>query len=116
MILVDEREKKPFTFPEHIVCLDPTKEPWAQRGVTIRLRTQKRTLKTGDYAIDGSNCVVERKGSINEITQNLLTQDGRRRFSDCCKRLRDTTSRSSSLRGWWGCRKSRPESRIRVLR
>ena len=92
-ILVDEREKKPFTFPEHIVCLDPTKEPWAQRGVTIRLRTQKRTLKTGDYAIDGSNCVVERKGSIDEITQNLLTQDGRRRFSDCCKRLRDTTSR-----------------------
>ena len=93
IILVDEREKKPFTFPEHIVCLDPTRDPCAQRGVTVRLRTQKRTLKTGDYAIDGSTSVVERKGSIDEITQNLLTPDGRRRFTDCCKRLRDTTTR-----------------------
>jgi ERCC4-type nuclease len=61
--------------------------------VTVRLRTQKRTLKTGDYAIDGGTAVVERKGSIDEITQNLLTSDGRRRFTDCCKRLRDTTTR-----------------------
>lgn len=93
LILVDEREKKPFTFPEHVVCLDPTRDPCAQRGVTVRLRTQKRTLKTGDYAIDGGTAVVERKGSLDEIAQNLLTQDGRRRFTDCCKRLRDTTDR-----------------------
>lgn len=92
LVLVDEREKKPFVFPEYLVCMDPTKDPCRQSGITVRLRTQKRTLKTGDYAIDGSPAVVERKGSIDEITQNLLTPDGRRRFTDCCKRLRDTTT------------------------
>jgi hypothetical protein len=96
-ILVDEREKKPFTFPEHIVCMDPTREPWAQQGVTVRLRTQKRTMKTGDYRIDGQPAVVERKGSIDEIAQNLLTPDGRRRFADCCRRLRDDTPRPALL-------------------
>jgi hypothetical protein len=92
-ILVDEREKKPFTFPEHIVCLDPSRDPCRQSGITVRIRTQKRTLKTGDYQIDGNPAVVERKGSIDEITQNLLTPDGRRRFADCCRRLRDGTPR-----------------------
>lgn len=90
-ILVDEREKKPFTFPEHIVCLDPSKDPCHQSGVTVRLRTQKRTMKTGDYRIEGNPAVIERKGSIDEISQNLLTQDGRRRFTECCRRLRDET-------------------------
>ncbi len=92
-ILVDEREKKPFTFPEHIVCLDPSRDPCRQSGITVRIRTQKRTLKTGDYQIDGNPAVVERKGSIDEITQNLLTPDGRRRFAECCRRLRDGTPR-----------------------
>lgn len=92
-ILVDEREKKPFTFPEYIVCLDPNKDPCHQSGITVRLRTQKRTMKTGDYALDGGAAVVERKGSLDEITQNLLTPDGRRRFAECCRRLRDETAR-----------------------
>jgi hypothetical protein len=92
-ILVDEREKKPFTFPEYIVCLDPSRDPCRQSGITVRIRTQKRTLKTGDYQIEGNLAVVERKGSIDEITQNLLTPDGRRRFAECCRRLRDDTPR-----------------------
>ena len=92
-ILIDEREKKPLTFPEYIVCLDPTRDACHQSGITVRLRTQKRTMKTGDYRIDGHASVVERKGSIDEIAQNLLTPDGRRRFADCCRRLRDETAR-----------------------
>ena len=92
-LLIDEREKKPFTFPEYMVCLDPSKDPCRQSGITVRIRTQKRTLKTGDYTLDGGAAVVERKGSLNEITQNLLTPDGRRRFADCCRRLRDETAR-----------------------
>jgi hypothetical protein len=50
-------------------------------------------MKTGDYALDGGAAVVERKGSLDEITQNLLTPDGRRRFAECCRRLRDETAR-----------------------
>ena len=88
-ILVDEREKKPLTFPEYIVCLNPGKDPCHQTGTTVRLLTQKRTMKTGDYKIDGHPALLERKGSISEISQNLLTSEGRRRFTECCRRLRD---------------------------
>lgn len=88
-ILVDEREKKPLTFPEYIVCLNPGKDPCHQTGTTVRLITQKRTMKTGDYKIDGHPALLERKGSISEISQNLLTSEGRRRFTECCRRLRD---------------------------
>ena len=88
-ILVDEREKKPLTFPEYIVCLNPGKDPCHQTGTTVRLITQKRTMKTGDYKIDGHPALLERKGSISEISQNLLTHEGRRRFTECCRRLRD---------------------------
>jgi hypothetical protein len=52
----------------------------------------KRYLSEGDYCISGheSACLVERKGSINEVAMNCLSRD-RKRFVDALERLADST-------------------------
>ena len=80
-VLIDSREKKPLTFPAHMVVLDRKALPTAGRSRTV-------TMKTGDYRLVGGSSAIERKGSFEEIAGNCLTLDGRRRFMDCCRRLR----------------------------
>lgn len=87
-VLIDSREKKPLTFPAHLVVLDRARLPTAGRSRTITVRTQSQTMKTGDYRLVGGSSAIERKGSFEEIAGNCLTVDGRRRFIDCCRRLR----------------------------
>jgi hypothetical protein len=86
-VLIDSREKKPLTFPAHLVVLDRSKPPTAGRSRTLTVRTQSQTIKTGDYRLVGGSSAIERKGSFEEIAGNCMTMDGRRRFLDCCKRL-----------------------------
>ena len=86
-VLIDSREKKPLTFPAHLVVLDRKALPTSGRSRTLTVRTQSQTLKTGDYRLVGGQSAIERKGSFEEIAGNCLTLDGRRRFTDCCKRL-----------------------------
>ena len=88
-LIIDSREKKPLTFPAHLVVLDRGRLPTAGRSRTLTVRTQTQTLKTGDYRLVGGHSAIERKGSFEEIAGNCLTPDGYRRFTDCCKRLRD---------------------------
>jgi len=88
-LIIDSREKKPLTFPAHLVVLDRSRLPTAGRSRTLTVRTQTQTLKTGDYRLVGGSSAIERKGSFEEIAGNCLTVDGYRRFTDCCKRLRD---------------------------
>jgi hypothetical protein len=94
-IVVDDREKKPLAFPSTIVFLDPSKMPTHKKQTTIRIHTEKARLNTADYLLKGDPTVggIERKGSISEIAQNCLTNDGRRKFVDCLKRLRDEFSK-----------------------
>jgi len=87
-VLIDSREKKPLTFPAHLVVLDRARLPTAGRSRTVTVRTQSETMKTGDYRLVGGKAAIERKGSFEEIASNCLTADGRRRFIECCKRLR----------------------------
>jgi len=91
-LLVDDREKKPLPFPSTLVFLDPSKSPTDKVSTTIRLVTEKTRLETADYLVKGDPTVggIERKGSISEIAQNCLTFNGRRKFTDCLKRLKDT--------------------------
>ena len=91
VILVDDREKKPLLFPSTIVMLNPHQPPTSKKQVTVRIAAQKCRLETADYLIQGDDSVggIERKGSISEIAQNCLTKDGRRKFLDCLKRLKD---------------------------
>tara|TARA_R100001594_G_scaffold45687_2_gene78587 strand:- start:14121 stop:14642 length:522 start_codon:yes stop_codon:yes gene_type:complete len=90
-VLVDDREKKALSFPSTLVFLDPSKIPTHKKQVTIRVNVEKARLDTADYLLKGDPSVggIERKGSISEIAQNCLTTDGRRKFLDCLKRLKD---------------------------
>ena len=88
-VLIDNREKKPLSFPTHLVVLDRKALPTSGKSRTVVVRTQPQTLKTGDYRLVGGTSAIERKGSFAEIANNCLTTDGRRRFLECCRRLRD---------------------------
>lgn len=71
-ILVDTREQKPLPLPKTI--------KWSEVGKhlhIIEIRQEPMVLYAGDYMIKGAgkSCVVERKGSINELHQNLQGAD-----------------------------------------
>ena len=89
IILVDNREKIPLLFPSHIVMLCRNCVPHARKARTIQVTTEPAHLKTGDYALQGNlaRILVERKRDFSELARNCLTLDGRRKFSDECKRL-----------------------------
>jgi len=89
VILVDKREKIPLLFPDHIVMLCHNCQPHARKARTIPIHVEPCHLKTGDYALNGNmtRILVERKRDFSELARNCLTLDGRRKFSDECKRL-----------------------------
>lgn len=89
-ILVDSREKKPLPFPEHLPSLRSDVPVLSRSSRTFRLRTERVTLKTGDYALKGyeETCLIERKGSIAEVAGNCLTPDSRRKFVAAMDRLK----------------------------
>lgn len=77
-LLIDSREKYPLLFPESVKWYE-------DHGVgdpkLIRVKTRIQELPFGDYCILGyeSSACVERKGSLEELHQNLQTSD-RARF------------------------------------
>ena len=89
-IVVDSREKKPLPFPEHLPSLRSDLPALSRSSRTHRIRIEKVTLKTGDYALKGYElgCLIERKGSLAEVAGNCLTADGRRKFVAAMDRLK----------------------------
>lgn len=82
---VDSREQNPLLFPDHVMwCPQPYKP------TVVRIKTAKVTLPFGDYRIASHPdcCVVERKGSFDELCTNLLSAD-RARFNNAFQRLLD---------------------------
>jgi len=90
-ILVDSREKKPLPFPEHLPSLRSDLPALSRSSRTHRIKTEKVTLVTGDYALKGYEvaCLIERKGSLAEVAGNCLTADGRRKFTAAMDRLKE---------------------------
>lgn len=92
-IIVDTSEQKPLVFPEFMVMLKPSEHAHAlsrKAGThTVRLTTVRRSLATGDYQLDVPDpvAVVERKGSLREIAQNLFVPERRRQFTNELDRL-----------------------------
>ena len=91
----DDREKTPLVFPAHMTILCPLSLPIDRRTQTIELVVEKMRLETGDYLLKGHEKVtlLERKGSLTEVAGNCLTREGRRKFVECCRRLRASCER-----------------------
>lgn len=70
VIEIDTREKRPLPFPSF---LRTPSETFAIQ--TIRVR-----LPEGDYRLKAypDVCIIERKGSVEELAKNLLTWDNKR--------------------------------------
>jgi ERCC4-type nuclease len=90
-ILVDNREKKPLPFPEHISVWG--RDQWCKQQV-VGLRTRSVRMDVGDYMVEGGGLVVERKGSLREVAQNTMSRD-RNRFLAALDRLKDSAERAA---------------------
>ncbi len=87
-ILVDTREQKPLPLPKTIRW--PT---WGDEGQLIEIREEPLALYAGDYALKEApkRCIIERKGSINEVRENLCGED-RYRATNAFRKLCETTN------------------------
>lgn len=74
LILIDTREKKPLSFPEHIEVQHPTDPTGSQ---VCRVFTESKELPAGDYALCGFEKarLIERKGGAREVILNCKTAD-----------------------------------------
>lgn len=70
-VLVDSREKNPVLFPETIVM------HMGGHRYMVRVKTRIKKMDAGDYAVLGQTrrVLIERKGHLNELHQNLCTKD-----------------------------------------
>ena len=93
-IICDTLEKKPLPIPAFHVCWDQGSSVCGARLQTLPVRVIQQALPTGDYALQGheKNTLIERKASWRELSGNLLTTEGRRRFTACLVRLRSECS------------------------
>lgn len=72
-VTIDRNEKRPLRFPKTIRWY-PSR---GAKGQQVLVRTQTKVLPAGDYALAGfeDRCIIERKGSLRELAQNLLSDD-----------------------------------------
>jgi hypothetical protein len=65
---IDTREKRPLLFPETVTVW------WTGKPTLITVATARVKLDAGDYRLREwpNACVIERKGSIEELSRNLL--------------------------------------------
>lgn len=87
-VLVDDREKYPVQFPANFRWHN------ASHAYLIKVHTKRVRLPTGDYALKGYEkyVLVERKGSMRELHNNLCTKDVVR-FTACLHRMRKECAR-----------------------
>ena len=92
VIIQDTREKKPLLFPKTLAMWDPATSADRPRNIRVNLHVIREKLDTADYALQGhdKSTLIERKGSLREITKNCFHFKDRQRFLDCIKRLRDS--------------------------
>jgi ERCC4-type nuclease len=102
-IFIDDREKKPLAFPQHLVLLDPGFPPHARVLKTVRLTTIRTRIPTGDYILAGNSggggAVVERKSGVREIAGNCLVPARRKRFVAELERMQSWHRRILLLEG-----------------
>lgn len=84
VIQIDSREQEPLLFPKSIVWTPARGKP-----ILIRVSTERVSLPFGDYRLKRKpRCgVVERKFSLSELGQNLLSKGDMVRFSNAWARF-----------------------------
>ncbi len=72
-VLIDSREQRSLIFPATFRWY-PTR---GTKGKVVVVRSKRVTLASGDYCLEGSekSCLIERKGSLDELANNLLSDD-----------------------------------------
>ena len=82
-VLVDDREKNPLRFPATLKWWD------GSRSHVLGVRTLRRRMITGDYALQGyeESCLIERKGRLEELYTNFCTVKDASRMHRCLGRL-----------------------------
>lgn len=87
-VFIDTEEKRPLPIPTYLPVWDRSSPAHAPTTTTLTITTERRRLLTGDYALAGheSACLIERKGHLTELFQNLVTDD-RTRFHAALSRL-----------------------------
>lgn len=75
VVYVDTREVKPLPLPETIWWSEP-----GRAAHLIHVRAESKKLPAGDYCLKEcpDQCIIERKGNINELYQNLRGADRER--------------------------------------
>lgn len=89
-IIQDSNEKKPLLFPETLTTLNDMVLPTSNSPSKIvklsvrkeRLGKAHKEMQRGDYYLEGypGTVVIERKGSLDEIANNLLRPRSRNNF------------------------------------
>jgi len=93
-IIQDSNEKKPLLFPETLITLNDQILPqvtatgkYPSKVVKLSVRKERlgkahKTMQRGDYYLDGypNSVVIERKGNILEVANNLLIPRPRNNF------------------------------------
>ena len=72
-VLIDKREKRPLIFPSSLRWYP------VRGGVSknVIVKTKVEVMESGDYCLCGSEraCLIERKASIGELSNNLFSDD-----------------------------------------
>jgi len=76
VIVADTRERYPLLFPKTIACWELGKRK------IVKVKKKKEKLETGDYLLENYSHlgIVERKGSVSEISSNLFSSDSARQL------------------------------------
>jgi ERCC4-type nuclease len=111
VVLVDERENYPLLFPANVKW----SPRWGEAPRLIQVVPKKLRMVAGDYALAGKErtALIERKGSLRELQQNLLTKD-RARFLRAIAKLVNATKRPYLLLDFSPMDMARPEENVPV--
>jgi len=76
-VQVDTREQYPLLFPKHVYLDDPSD---MRKRKLVAVTVENIKLDTGDYRLKEypECCVIERKGSPEELYKNLFSADTKR--------------------------------------
>lgn len=100
-IVIDSREQHPLPIPEVVEWLDPTALPTSAKPVRVRIGLDKRALPAADYILEGDvglvyttgsgrgAGVVERKASIDELSDNVFAPHRRPNFITLLTRMKE---------------------------